>query len=70
MITQAQRQIVAVLRKQPAATNAEIAAALGKREKTIENQLRHLYKRLGITGENRRIQLIEWIRQNDEMEAE
>lgn len=47
-LTPAEAAIVAVLRDNPIATNAEIAGLLGKSERTIENQLRRLYKRLGL----------------------
>jgi len=62
--TPAERAIINVLKQHPTLNNAEIGARLGKAEKTIENQLRRLYKRLGITGENcqRRIALILWIK--------
>lgn len=50
-LTKSEAAIVAVLRDNPAATNAEIAGLLGKSEKTIENQFRRLYKRLGLDKE-------------------
>lgn len=50
--------IIETLRANPAATNEEIAGVLGKSPRTIENQLRRLYKRWNIQGENKRTQLI------------
>lgn len=65
ILTLAEQRIITALRDQPAATNAEIAAALGKSKRTVDNQFRALYRKLGIEGDNRRVQLIEWIRQNE-----
>ena len=56
--TNREESIIAVLLDRPAATNEEIAGVLGKSPRTIENQLRRLYKRWGIVGENKRTQLI------------
>lgn len=56
--TAREQGIIAVLLDHPAATNEEIAGVLGKSPRTIENQLRRLYKRWGIKGENKRTQLI------------
>lgn len=50
-LTPAEQEIVSVLAVDPLASNAEIAAQLGKAEKTIENQFRQLYRRAGLNKE-------------------
>lgn len=50
-LSEKEREVVEALLSQPTASNAELAKSLGKSEKTIENQLRSAYKRLGISGD-------------------